>query len=537
MKPWKKVALLGSSSLFLLTGCFAQTKPETSKETFPCASYKRDVKPSKETILNNPIKISEEGQKQYNAVYEIFVSSFNDTNNDGIGDIKGITEKLDYIKELGFSAIWLTPVHPSPTYHKYDVADYRAIDPQFGTLSDYEQLISEAHKRDMRVVQDLVINHVSTEHQWFKDLQEKGKESQYCSYFVLKQKDVKYRKSGASWYGLGKDDLNYYASFWEKMPELRLGNPDVQNAIDQNIAFWQQKGVDGFRLDAAGVYFSSGEYPNDYEANQYDAVNVVKHLHAEALKRNPNTYFVTETWETSEFVAPFFAAADSSFNFDLAKSTLSSVRSTSAEEYKTAYKASQNAYEKIHKSYADATFLTNHDQDRVASILPTIQEQKMAASILLTTPGVPYVYYGEEIGMKGVKPDESIREPMKWNKTQFTNPTIWKNGLQYNKELPSLQEQMNDGQSLYTHYKNMLKIRKQLGDMQYAKLTFINVDPNVLAYQVNNKLVIHNLSDKTKTLSNDILLKIKQTLLEGAKIQGNQIELAGKSTFVAELNN
>lgn len=536
MKKWRKLAVASVATIFLMTGCQPTTTVEKKVEQFECAKYERETPPQKEQALQNPVKMSESAQAKYDSVYQIFVGSFNDTNQDGIGDIRGITEKLDYIQSLGFKAIWLTPVHPSTTYHKYDVSDYRGIDPQFGTLADYEELIREAHKRDMRIVQDLVINHVSVEHEWFKDVKAKGKASEYCSYFVIKQNGEQYTSDADQWYTLN-DDLKYYASFWKGMPELRLGNPAVQKAIDENIAFWQQKGVDGFRLDAAGVFFNNGEYPKKYGANQYDAVDVVKTLHAQALKRNSETYFVTEAWDNSDFVAPFYAAADSSFNFDLAKATLDSVRGTLAKDYQKAYTGSKDAYTKVYENYLDATFLSNHDQDRVATRLPSLEEQKLAASILLTTPGTPYVYYGEEIGMKGNKPDEYIREPMKWNDTQFTNQTIWKNGLRYNSDVASLEKQQQDPNSLYQHYKKMLAIRAQMGDIRKARLNFLELDPTVLAYTVNDKLVIHNLSGNEKTLTHEQIGKIQNVLLASGKVENTTLVIPARSTFIGTLKS
>lgn len=532
MKRWIKISILGTVGI-LMGGCVAQSqKPQ---ETFPCATYQRDESPTKEKTIKDPVKMSTDAKQKYGTVYEIFVGSFHDTNNDGIGDLKGITEKLDYIKELGFDALWLTPVHPSSTYHKYDVIDYQAIDSQFGTLQDYETLISEAHKRGMRIIQDLVINHVSIEHPWFQDLVKKGRESQYCSYFVLRQKDASYKNLGDYWYPMN-DGLAYYASFWEKMPELRLGNPAVQQELDKNIAFWQQKGVDGFRLDASGVYFNPDEYPSSYEANRYDSIQLVKYLHAEALKRNPETYFVTETWDTADAVAPFYAASDASFNFDLAKATLSTVRGTIAEDYKATYASTKKANEAIYAQYTDAVFLTNHDQNRVASVLPTLAEQKLAASILLTTPGTAYVYYGEEIGMKGEKPDESIREPMKWGNTQFNNPAIWKNNPMMNQMTQSQQEQAQNPNSLYTHYKKMLATRQKMGSLQQSRLIFLDADPMVLAYQVNQTLVIHNLSPKNKIFTENMLMKATETLFGDAKVTGNTVELSGQSTLIVKLS-
>lgn len=533
MKKIKQWGIIASASLFLLAGC-QKTVEVKQEENFPCAQYAREEKPSKDEVLRDPVKADHEALSAYHAVYEIFVGSFNDTNGDGIGDLNGITEKLEYIKELGFDAIWLTPIHPSPTYHKYDVKDYRAIDPQFGTMTDYERLIQEAHKHEIKILQDLVINHVSVEHQWFQDVLKNGKKSPYCSYFMLKQDGANYQGDADKWYPVGKDNLKYYASFWEGMPELRLTHREVLNTVKENIGFWQDKGVDGFRLDAVGVFFNPGEYPNEYGANVYDMVNTVKQLHTSALTKNKGTYFVTEAWDAANFIAPLYAATDSSFNFELGKGMMGSVRGTLAKDYKEAYLKSHTEYQRAFSEYTDAIFLTNHDQNRVASYLPTQEEQKLAASILLMSPGIPYVYYGEEIAMQGVKPDELIREPMKWTDTQMTNPGIWKNGLKYNRETVSVERQKQDPNSLWNHYKKMNDVRKRLGNIQNARISFIDIDPKVIAYTMNQTLVLHNLSPETKTLRFAELSKVKSVLV-GPTLRDGQITLPARTTFVAEI--
>ena len=199
--------------------------------------------------------------------YEILVCSFCDSNGDGIGDLNGIRSKLDYIKDLGFDAIWLTPVHPSATYHKYDVDDYCAIDPTFGTIEDYEALLKECHGRDIRVYMDLVLNHTSDEHEWFRAatdyLQELPSgwepDTSYCKYydyynFSREAKNGYAHIEGTEWF--------YEAGFWSEMPDLNLSSEAVRAEIKDIMSFWLDKGVDGFRLDAVTSYFANDQGAN-----------------------------------------------------------------------------------------------------------------------------------------------------------------------------------------------------------------------------------------------------------------------------------
>ena len=199
--------------------------------------------------------------------YEIFVYSFCDSNGDGIGDLNGIRSKLDYIQDLGFDALWLTPVHPSSTYHKYDVDDYSAIDPAFGTMADYEALLKDCHERGIRVYLDLVLNHTSDDHEWFKAAADYFRElpegwdpdpsyCKYCDYYHFT------RKSGDGYAPLEGTEWYYEARFWSGMPDLNLSSDAVRSEIRDIMAFWLGKGVDGFRLDAVTSYVTG-----DAEAN------------------------------------------------------------------------------------------------------------------------------------------------------------------------------------------------------------------------------------------------------------------------------
>lgn len=200
--------------------------------------------------------VSTEPDDNYRTWYEIFVYSFCDSDGDGIGDLKGVTSKLDYLQELGVNGIWLMPIHPSPTYHKYDVTDYYAIDPQYGTMEDFEELMEQCRERDIRVILDLVLNHTSSEHPWFRaacDALASGNPENcpYVDYYFFDQEPKTadyYPVEGTSW--------QYEGKFWSGMPDLNLENPALQEEIERIMAFWMDKGVSGFRLDAAKEFFS-----------------------------------------------------------------------------------------------------------------------------------------------------------------------------------------------------------------------------------------------------------------------------------------
>ena len=378
----------------------------------------------------------------YRNFYEIFVYSFYDSNGDGIGDINGVISKLDYINDgndatdsdLGFNGIWLMPVMPSTTYHKYDVTDYYNIDPQYGTLEDFKKLVSECHKRGIHLIIDFVFNHTSSKHPWFieavsylESLKE-GEEPdlETCPYVGYYHFTKDYNGS-KTYYKAGTSDWYYEGVFWDQMPDLALENENVRKEIENMAKFWIDLGVDGFRLDAAKEYYS-GEKERNIEVLKWftDYVKSVKE----------DAYIVAEVWEEEAAIAAYYESGiPSLFNFPLSQHNgliTSAARKLGASSGKSFAKTLLSLYEKYSRgnpAYIDAPFISNHDTTRISAQCVNDEDQmKMSAGMLLTMNGSPYVYYGEEIGMNsmGTK-DENKRLPMQWSVTDtqgITTPRI-----------------------------------------------------------------------------------------------------------------
>ena len=404
-------------------------------------------------------------EDHYRTTYEIFVYSFCDSNGDGIGDLNGIRSKLDYIQGLGFDEIWLTPVHPSDTYHKYDVKDYCAIDPQFGTMEDYEALLWDCHQRGMRVLMDLPLNHTASGHFWFQEAAKYYRTLPYgarpdvsvCPYaeyyhFSDTQKDGYAPLSGSGWY--------YEARFWSEMPDLNLADKAVRDEIGNIVSFWLNKGVDGFRLDAVTSY-----YTGDTNAN----VDFLRWFMDQCRAVNPDCYIVGEAWTDRQAMKELYASGiDSLFDFPFSDSEgiIRSVlnRKYSARDFVQAMLSTQEAFSAANPDFADAPFYTNHDMGRSAGYYPEDEgpKTKMAYAMSLLMSGNSFVYYGEEIGMKGSGKDENKRAPMYWSRDP-NDPDLCA-GPPYMDDVemkfPPLSEQINDPFSLYNWFREVIKVRK-----------------------------------------------------------------------------
>ena len=401
----------------------------------------------------------------YRTTYEIFVYSFCDSDGDGIGDLNGIRSKLDYISDMGFDQIWLTPVQPSDTYHKYDVDDYRAIDPAFGTMEDYEALLQECHERGIRVLMDLVLNHTSDTHAWFQAASDYLHElppdwepsEEYCPYFGYynfsrTQQDGYAPLEGTNWY--------YEARFWSEMPDLNLGNEAVRKEIRDIMQFWLDKGVDGFRLDAVTSYVTGNE-----EAN----VEFLRWLSDTCKGIDPACYLVGEAWTDRASIATLYASGiDSLFDFSFADSEgiIRQVMNGSyaASDYVRAMVSEEAAYHEANPAYVNAPFYTNHDMGRSAGYYPQDDGPvtKMAYALSLLMPGDSFMYYGEELGMKGSGKDENKRAPMYWSADpaalgMCTAPA----GMdELQMKFPPLEEQLEDDLSLWRWFKEVIRVRR-----------------------------------------------------------------------------
>ncbi|MEZ4900353.1 MAG: alpha-amylase family glycosyl hydrolase [Spirosomataceae bacterium] len=480
--------------------------------------------------------------------YELFVRSFCDSNADGIGDLNGITSRLDYLQDLGIEALWLTPIQPSPSYHKYDVVDYYGIDPEYGTLDDFKRLISEAHARGIAVIMDLVINHTSTKHPWFQAAIE-GKNNPYRNFYNWKTPEeiealgIATREATPDtwerkpWHEAPNNTEKYYGLFWKGMPDLNCDHLPVRQAIYEIGRYWLNMGVDGFRLDAARHI-----YPEWEEYKNYDFWVEFK---TEMQKANPNVYLVGEVWSTAEKIAPYFRGLTANFNFDLSLA----IQKITAEETDSAaliptLVRNRAVFAQINLEFVDAIMLTNHDQTRIGSVLKgNINRLKVAANLLLTLPGQPYLYYGEEIGMLGKKPDEFIREPFLWDyrhkdrqRARWMKPRYSKS----NTVVP-VAGQQNDPFSLLNHYKNLIAFRKSNAVMRdiHGKLASLpNTDPAIIAFarKTGEEFVwiIHNISMQPKiwTWVKHETLQLIFTSSPSSQLLDNQILLPPYSCVV-----
>lgn len=394
--------------------------------------------------------------------YEIFVRSFCDSDGDGIGDFNGITEKLDYLNDgdpetlddLGITAIWLMPINPSPSYHGYDVVNYYNVNPEYGSMKDFKRLLEEAHRRGIRIIIDLVLNHTSRNHPFFLNASS-DENNEYHDWYVWSAEN-----GGDHWHfsGTGANSQYFYGYFSPDMPDLNYRNPDVTEQMKKVTAFWlEEVGVDGFRVDAAKHLIEDGKVLDNTQATH----DWFKGFYSFYKSINPDAYVVGEVSGSDARVAELYDddEMDMIFNFEVASGFVNSANGGSISGIGSAV----SFIEKDNPDWNFATFLTNHDQNRVMSTLGgNVDKAKVAAALMLTSPGTPFIYYGEEIGMEGGKPDEYIRRPMQWDNTinaGFTAGIPWED-LGTNIAVANVKIQSSDDDSLLNWYRQLIQYRR-----------------------------------------------------------------------------
>ncbi|MBQ7954195.1 MAG: alpha-amylase [Lachnospiraceae bacterium] len=465
---------------------------------------------------------------KYRTFYEVFVYSFYDGNGDGIGDLEGLTRKLDYINDgnakttddLGCNGIWLMPIMPATTYHKYDVTDYMAIDPQYGTMEDFETFMAACKERDIHVLIDLVINHTSSKHKWFVEASNylasigEGEpdvsECPYVDYYHF-SKEV----SGGAWYQVpGASGWYYEAPFWSGMPDLNLESEAVRKEIADITRFWLDKGVAGFRLDAVKEYVTGSVESN---------VEILTWLNDTVKAQNPDCYVVAEVWEPESTYAMYYASGiDSCFNFRFANQTgtiasvLNRKGSADASSYGSAIAQLPDTYSRYGSQWIDAPFYTNHDMGRSAGYYAgegSEEKTKMAQAMNLLMGGNVFLYYGEELGMKGSGIDENKRAPMYWSEDK-TAEGMCRGPLDMENvqmKFPSLEVQQADEKSVYNYVKQVIGIRNAFPAIARGEVTFLeNVsDENVCVlkktYKEEEILLIYNISGEMQVLDGTAL--------------------------------
>ncbi len=441
--------------------------------------------------------------------YEVFVRSFQDSDGDGIGDLRGLTNRLDQLNDgnpattddLGVTALWLMPVAESPSYHGYDVVDYRQIESDYGTADDFRALMAAAHERGIAVIVDLVLNHTSRDHPWFRDALTPGSAHDDWYLWSATRPPIARSDGAPVWHEAG--GRFYYGYFWEGMPDLNLENPEVTAELDDVGRFWiEEMWVDGFRLDAARHLIEDGKRLENTPATFKWLAGFRQRLKAD----HHDALVLGEVWDATSMSSRYVrdGSLDLSFDFGLASATILSLRSGDAGSLRAAEAEVMDAY----PAGGLATFLTNHDQNRSLDQLDRdMPAARLAATLLLTSGGVPFIYYGEELGMTGRKPDERIRTPMRWDATGpgagFTTGTPWE-ALSDDPPGTDVATQAGDPGSLLSLYRDLIRLRAAhpalaVGDWVTVDAAASSIVASLRTDGSETLLVVANVSDEPAT--------------------------------------
>ena len=488
-----------------------ETAPPETEPPAPPAKYSLNEKG--EAVIDD---VSPAAAVNDNACvfYEIFVGSFSDSNGDGIGDLRGIIDRMDYLNDgdpdsgtsLGIEGIWLTPIFQSPSYHKYDITNYYNIDSSFGSMADLSELIALCHERGVKIILDLPLNHTSRNNSWFTSFRQAHEkldstDPYYDFYSYYKAGEA--APAGRHFTQLRNTDIFYESNFSDDMPELNFDSPAVREAVLDVAKYYLELGVDGFRFDAA-------KYP--YFGETATNVEFWEWYMAELRAVKPDVYAVAEVWDGDGMTDSYFAAVDC-FNFTTSQSQglIASVGKGGNVNQFMSYLGKYLT--KIGSMRGDAMvhlFIANHDTDRAAGFL-TVESgaMKMAANLYLLAPGSPVIYYGEEIGMKGSRgsanTDANRRLAMLWgdgDKVKNPTGTTYQSSSQTN---GTVADQLGSDSSLYTHYKRLLMIRR--ANPAIARGTFTPLALSVKAggfiaeYEDNTVCVLHNSTKNEMTIS------------------------------------
>ncbi len=482
-------------------------------------------------------------------VYQIYPSSFMDSNNDGVGDIKGVIQKLDYLKELGIDVIWLSPVYKSPKDDNgYDISDYEDIMDEFGSMEDFDELLNEAHKRNIKILMDLVVNHSSDEHKWFIE-SKKSKYNKYRDYYMWA--DPKAGKEpnnwgsffgGSAWQYDEESNQYYLHLFTKKQPDLNWESENMRKDIYSMMKFWLDKGVDGFRMDVCNLYSKAkdmldidengaeGLYMNGPRVHEY-----FKEMNKEVFSKY-DIMTVGETPGVSPEHARDYVGEDRDELNMLFHFELMDLPNQSDKFYKKPYKLIDvknifmKWYNGLHNVGWNSLFMNNHDQPRMVSRFGSdkeyrVESAKMLATLIHTFSGTPYIYQGEEIGMTNVEFDnikdyrdvetlnyynekivdeeelelmkrikitsrDNARTPMQWDKSEnagFTKATPWINVNPNYKEI-NVEDSLKDKNSIFYYYKDLINLRHENDVIVYGDVELICAeDENVFAYKRNLK--------------------------------------------------
>ena len=395
--------------------------------------------------------------------YEAFVRSFKDSNGDGKGDIQGLISKLDYLNDgnpntttdLGVTGLWLMPIMQSPSYHGYDVTNYMAVEQDYGSNADFAALITACHARGIKVIIDLVMNHTSNQHPWF--VSSTNPNSDKRDWYIWEDTDPNTPGplEGDPWHASNGDF--YYGAFYSGMPDLNFNNPEVHEAFEDVAEFWlTDMDVDGFRLDAVKYLYES----NGITQNAPETIAYWQEFREFYKSVNPDAFAVGEAWDVTSIASQYVKnnGLDYCFEFELADSILNGLNSGSAADLADQMITVVSSYPFLQWG----NILGNHDTNRIMSQFSNdMAKTKAATTLLFTLPGIPYIYYGDEIGMTGIKPDENLRTPMQWTGgagAGFTTGTPWRT-INADYTTKNVAAQQTTTGSLWNHYHDLINLR------------------------------------------------------------------------------
>ena len=528
----------------LLCGC-GKTKTDYSG-AYP-------LNKSGEAVLNDAyFAKAARSEDNYRVFYEIFVGSFSDADGDGTGDLRGVINRLNYLNDgqpgsgcsLGVEGIWLTPVFPSGSYHKYDVNDYYGVDPAFGTLDDLKELVEQCHKRNVKLILDLPINHTGPLNTWFGEFRRAHREGDtanpYYDFYCWYGPDDA-APAGRHFEPIAGTQDYYECNFSGDMPELNFDNPAVRETVLDVAKYWMELGVDGFRFDAA-KYIYLGENKRSAEFWEWYT--------GELRKLDPDVYLVGEVWD-SDGVTDVYYGAMNCFDFTTSQ-TEGLISATAKKGNVNTYTAYVDRYlDTIHAINPDAMvvpFIANHDTDRAAGYLTVASgHMKMAANLYLLSSGSPFIYYGEEIGLRGSRgaanTDANRRLAMLWGDgDKVRNPV----GSDYgeDKQLKeTVADQLADGGSLLSYYKKLIAIRQanpEIARGDYTPLPFrdTKVGGFTASWNGNTVCVLHNTTISTVEIDLSTVTDMEfKTLaavigMEDAELNGATVRLGGQTSVV-----
>ena len=442
----------------------------------------------------------------YRTFYQIFVGSFSDSSNDGIGDLRGIINRFDYLndgdinsgKSLGVQGIWLSPIFSSPSYHKYDTKDYYKIDWRFGEEKDLKELIDLCHERNVKIILDLVLNHTSSAHPWFTEFKtaraQGDTENKYYDYYTCVTSEEKV--NGRTYQKIPGVSAYYECNFSGDMPELNYDNPEVVEEMLNVAKYYMELGVDGFRFDAVKYI---------YYGDTARSVAFWEDYMGELTALYPDIYCVGECWSGETEILEYYNAMNC-FNFATSGAegiVAKAAKGNSLATFTNYIVSYQNKIKNNSTAGMAMSFLSNHDQDRIAGAFITDNMMKMAANLYLLSPGSPMIYYGEEIGLRGSRgganTDANRRLAMLWGDGDpIKNPV----GSTYedSKQIQTtVADQIDDKDSMYNYYCRLIAIRHKYagiarGEYQVLSGGNKNLGGFIITYEGETIVMIHNNS-------------------------------------------